>query len=682
MLWGLVSPAQAQSFVDVSAASGADLGGNKQAGVSWGDLNDDGCLDIVANTLTSGIYSQMLFQDSNGGMCAGTFTNVTASHAQVFDDESRPRPALIGDFNDDGHNDVAIAHWFKLSIFLNQGPAATPAFSFGVGAAQTPNQEFTTWEGGDPVATINLGGASPADFDADGDLDLIIETDQMGIRLLENNGVGVFTEVAVSLTGFPGNDGVAPRTGDYATAGDLDNDGNPDLVVRRDGLSALSKIDLFWNNGASDDWFTPSTEINEVPNVNLGGSVPLCDFNGDGLLDVFWTPAEIYTQGATRTFSKAMLAGVSTDITGATCADLDNDGDIDLFLCGSTDSEHLFLNDGVGTLTELVGAGGIDLGGAAPSCIAADYDRDGSLDLLVHRSGGNRLYKGAAPAATASDYLVVTPTRATGKLSEGATIRLASCDGTPFGPRQIVAQGSARGAMAHTGALFGLGADNANDAVVAVVTFTGGTTVTKAVVPSALGIYQEVLVGQGDADDTSACGSDMADLSIAIDDTIDPVTVGSDTSFTVTVSNAGPDGATNTALTLSMPAGLTLVSTSGCTEDPNGVPLCTLGTIASGAMAVVTLTATANTAGLQTVGASAASDVMDIDGASDTEDTTVVCDNNDDGTTADAGCGELRSLENLWRGGGGCAVRPYAHDNGPWLVGLVMASLLRRRRLR
>ena len=573
MLFGWVSSARAQAFVDVSVASGADLGGSKEAGASWGDLNSDGCLDIVANTTTAGIYSQMFFQYTNAGTCAGTFANVTATHAQDFDDEVRARPVLIADFNGDGHNDVVIAHWRKLSIFLNQGPLATPAFSFGVGAAQTPNQEFTSWQGGDPASTMNVGGASLIDFDADGDLDLVVESDEKGIRLLDNDGAGVFAEIAVSLTGLPGNDGTEPRTGDYTNAGDLDNDGSPDLVVRRNGQSPLSAIDLFWNNGTSDDWFTPSTQIDEVPNTDLGGAVPFCDFNGDGLLDVFWTPAEIYTQAAARTFSRATLTGISADITGATCGDFDNDGDIDLFLCGSAGSAQMYLNDGGGTLSELAGAGGIDLGAAAPSCIAADYDRDGSLDVLVHRSGGNRLYKGATPAATESDYLVVTPTRATGNLSEGATIRLAACDGTAFGPRQIVGQGSARGAMAHTGALFGLGAGNADDAVVAVVSFTGGTTVAKAVVPSALGTYQEVFVGQGDADDRSACG------------------------------------------------------------------------------------------------------------LSDPPDAGAVCTNQDAGASADCGnCGDLCALENLWRGGGGCAVRRRTGNPGSWLLGLVMVSWLGRRR--
>ena len=40
----------------------------------------------------------------------------------------------------------------------------------------------------------------------------------------------------------------------------------------------------------------------------------------------------------------------------------------------------------------------------------------------------------------------------------------------------------------------------------------------------------------------------------------------------IVVNNAGPDAAENVVVTDTLPAGVTLVSTSGCAEDPNGVP--------------------------------------------------------------------------------------------------------------
>ena len=48
-----------------------------------------------------------------------------------------------------------------------------------------------------------------------------------------------------------------------------------------------------------------------------------------------------------------------------------------------------------------------------------------------------------------------------------------------------------------------------------------------------------------------------------------------------TVTNNGPEAASNVVLTDNLPGGLTLVSTSGCAEDPSGVSTCSLGTVAA-----------------------------------------------------------------------------------------------------
>ena len=61
--------------------------------------------------------------------------------------------------------------------------------------------------------------------------------------------------------------------------------------------------------------------------------------------------------------------------------------------------------------------------------------------------------------------------------------------------------------------------------------------------------------------------------------------------YTIAVTNNGPSDATNVVVTDNLSNGLTLVSTSGCAEDPNGAPTCSLGTIATNSSASYTLTA-------------------------------------------------------------------------------------------
>ncbi len=85
--------------------------------------------------------------------------------------------------------------------------------------------------------------------------------------------------------------------------------------------------------------------------------------------------------------------------------------------------------------------------------------------------------------------------------------------------------------------------------------------------------------------------SAAADLAITKTDSQDPVAAGSQLTYIVEVINNGPDDAHNVVVTDVLPAGLTLVSTSGCAEDPTGVPTCSLGTITNGQTAQFSITA-------------------------------------------------------------------------------------------
>lgn len=82
----------------------------------------------------------------------------------------------------------------------------------------------------------------------------------------------------------------------------------------------------------------------------------------------------------------------------------------------------------------------------------------------------------------------------------------------------------------------------------------------------------------------------LADLTISKTDGVDPVTAGTELTYTIHVENVGPAPAENVVVTDTLPAGVTLVSTTGCAEDPSGVPDCSLGTIASGGSVDYTVT--------------------------------------------------------------------------------------------
>jgi uncharacterized repeat protein (TIGR01451 family) len=85
-------------------------------------------------------------------------------------------------------------------------------------------------------------------------------------------------------------------------------------------------------------------------------------------------------------------------------------------------------------------------------------------------------------------------------------------------------------------------------------------------------------------------GQPVADLSVAVLDTADPVTVGGDLTYTISVTNIGPDAATGVTVTDTLPAAVTFVSAAPSASCSGTTTVtCALGSLASGASAVVTI---------------------------------------------------------------------------------------------
>jgi uncharacterized repeat protein (TIGR01451 family) len=107
--------------------------------------------------------------------------------------------------------------------------------------------------------------------------------------------------------------------------------------------------------------------------------------------------------------------------------------------------------------------------------------------------------------------------------------------------------------------------------------------------------------------------SAVADLAVAIAAAPDPVAIGQEVTYTVTVTNHGPDPATGVTLTDTLDPGATFVSTTGGVTPVGGVLTFGLGTLADGGSATVTIVVRATGAAGQafTNTASVASAVTD-----------------------------------------------------------------------
>jgi uncharacterized repeat protein (TIGR01451 family) len=134
---------------------------------------------------------------------------------------------------------------------------------------------------------------------------------------------------------------------------------------------------------------------------------------------------------------------------------------------------------------------------------------------------------------------------------------------------------------------------------------------------------------------------DSADLSITKSDSPDPVVVGNNLTYTIMVTNAGPDTASSVTVSDTLPAGVTFVSAgAGCTHAA-GTVTCTLGDIASGGSETRTIVVTPGSTGTISNTATVSSTTADPNTAnnSDTETTTV---EEEEPPPTGFSCGEVR----------------------------------------
>lgn len=126
-----------------------------------------------------------------------------------------------------------------------------------------------------------------------------------------------------------------------------------------------------------------------------GNAVAAADVDGDGWLDLYWT-----TQGGENELWRNLGDGRFENITtkagvglkdqisvGASFADVDNDGDADLFVTTVRYGNHLFQNKGDGTFKDVTESSGLSFKGHSSGAVFWDFNRDGHLDLFVTNVG-------------------------------------------------------------------------------------------------------------------------------------------------------------------------------------------------------------------------------------------------------------------------------------------------------
>jgi hypothetical protein len=406
------------------------------SGVSVGDLDGDGDLDIAASN--AGSNNVVAFFQGAAGVFPAT-PSMTLGGLGLTDG---PRDIAIGDVDSDGDKDIAVANATgnDLAVFVQSAPGGfgvTPTFTLAssdgpfqpVGVAITDLSDGTA----DLVATsvdgslivylydteleayapeplrIDAEGvlSNPVsvvtdDLDGDGLTDLAVaDSDSDDIVILFQRGAGSFSSAPDATFGSS-----IDTDGPSAVAvADLDGDSDFDIVCANELTGDLATYIQFSPAVLSS---TPQQRFGSGTTTAQVRAIQAADFDGDGLVDLATAnqgtgTVTIFFQLPDRTYPAT--PGVTLTTLSAPCAlavaDLDGDGDFDLACANKgANNVRVFFQTAPRTFT----APGLTLGGAGSTggvsaVVAADLDADGDVDLACANETSNTIavFKQSAP---------------------------------------------------------------------------------------------------------------------------------------------------------------------------------------------------------------------------------------------------------------------------------------------
>jgi hypothetical protein len=421
-------------FTDIAAAAGLNAptiygGINKKdaiiettgCGAAFIDYDNDGWLDIfvLCGTRLSGDpkdATNRLYHNNRDG----TFTDVTDKAG--LRRTGWASAVCVGDYNNDGHDDLFITYWGQNALYRNNGDGTFTDVTKQAGLLHPARR----WGSGCTFVETTRNGlldlfvASYLDFDPatapkPGDnancswKGIPVNCGPRGLPpgrcyLYRNNGDGTFTDVSE-------RSGIAKAAPSYcmtAVAADFHGAGRADIYVACDSKPSL----FFRNNG--DGTFTEmglasGVALSDDGVEQAGMGVAVGDVDLDGNLDIFKThfaedTSVLYQNGGKGFFDDITIhagLGVETRYVGwgTGIFDLDNDGLPDILaVTGSVYPEVeqllpqfpyktpriIFRNLG-GKFEELIEEAGSGIAALHSSrgCAFGDFDNDGDVDVLV-----------------------------------------------------------------------------------------------------------------------------------------------------------------------------------------------------------------------------------------------------------------------------------------------------------
>ncbi len=249
-------------FEDISHLSGLFFENLYSTGAAFGDIDNDGDLDlfICNRDINTKNQHNYLYINENG-----KFNDITES-AGISLSNDLSYCAAIFDFDNDGYQDIYVANDRYTTInrlYKNNGNQTFSDISESSGAG----------------IMIDAMSTTISDIDGDGWFDIYVTNTEDGNFHLQNNGDGTFTNIASSL-GITFN-----STGWGAVFLDAENDADLDLYVSGSRTGANGTISsAFYQN--TNNHFSIPQNIGFENDKLSSYSNTIGDLNNDGLMDI------------------------------------------------------------------------------------------------------------------------------------------------------------------------------------------------------------------------------------------------------------------------------------------------------------------------------------------------------------------------------------------------------------
>jgi uncharacterized repeat protein (TIGR01451 family) len=489
-------------------------------------------------------------------------------------------------------------------------------------------------------------GIVALDVDGDGDLDIVVASENgESLQLYFNDGNGVFSDGGI----FAINDGY-PKYG--LGAGDMNGDGIIDVVAGTASGSQSNKILVLLGNG--DGTFTESERIDSG---GYSWKLALGDVNNDGKLDVAQANGDAIGKGVILlgngdgTLQPAQVYTLNGTGVGSSLGDLDGDGWLDWVVSSYSASRwYVFHNDGDGTFT-------LESTIPAPmnaSCASLyDFDNDGTLDMALADEVSDEILlmknDGAASALHADVAVALEAEPQQYTPGEPLTYTLTVTNGGPDAangtaindafPAMISGvtwtcqpSGGATCPSSGNGDIEASIDLPSGGAVVFTATGTVNANAAGTIEDRATATVEAPAIDPNTANNTASVSTDPipqhADVAVALAAEPQQYTRGQPLTYTLTVTNGGPDPSNATTIEDMFPAAIsgvtwTCEASGGATCPASGSgDIDASVDLPSGGAAVFTATGTVNPNASGTIenraSASVSAPTIDPDGANNT----------------------------------------------------------------